>query len=63
MEGSKSEEFLCKQGSCFVDVRNLAEAHVKSLEVEKAGGERIIVSAGKCLAGQSSSYRHINLQF
>jgi nucleoside-diphosphate-sugar epimerase len=49
VEGSQSEEFL-KHGSCFIDVRNLAEAHVKSLEIEEAGGERIIVSAGKYIA-------------
>jgi len=46
IEGFKSEDYLCKQGSCFVHVRVLAAAHMKSLEIEKAGGERIIVSAG-----------------
>lgn len=46
MEGSKSEEVLCTQGSCWVDVRDIAEAHVRSLEKEAAGGERIIVSVG-----------------
>jgi hypothetical protein len=56
VEGSMSEDFLCKQGSCFIDVRDLAEAHVKSLEKEKAGGERIIVSAGKSMANQLYIY-------
>ncbi|KAK7471936.1 hypothetical protein VKT23_000042 [Stygiomarasmius scandens] len=35
-----------KAGSTWVDVRDLAEAHVRALEREEAGGERIIVSAG-----------------
>ncbi|KIK57462.1 hypothetical protein GYMLUDRAFT_46356 [Collybiopsis luxurians FD-317 M1] len=30
----------------WVDVRDIAEAHVRALEVEAAGGERMIVSAG-----------------
>ena len=34
------------QGSCWIDVRDLGEAHVRALEKEAAGGERIIVSAG-----------------
>ncbi|KAF8917831.1 hypothetical protein CPB85DRAFT_1373979 [Mucidula mucida] len=33
-------------GSCWIDVRNLGEAHVLSLEKAAAGGERIIISAG-----------------
>ncbi|KAL4069134.1 hypothetical protein V8B97DRAFT_1963928 [Scleroderma yunnanense] len=38
-------EFLSKNGSCWVDVRDLAEAHRLALEKEEAGGERIIISA------------------
>ncbi|KAJ3501157.1 hypothetical protein NMY22_g19021 [Coprinellus aureogranulatus] len=34
------------QGYAWVDVRDIAEAHVRSLEKEEAGGERIIVSSG-----------------
>ncbi|KAF6750212.1 D-lactaldehyde dehydrogenase [Ephemerocybe angulata] len=30
----------------WVDVRDIAEAHVRAMEVEEAGGERIIVSEG-----------------
>ncbi|KAF8583135.1 NAD(P)-binding protein [Ramaria rubella] len=30
----------------YVDVRDLADAHVKALEIEEAGNERFIVSAG-----------------
>lgn len=33
----------------WIDVRDLAEAHVRSLEKEEAGGERIIVSGGTCI--------------
>lgn len=44
--GGKTHEDLVKQGSSWVDVRDLAEAHVKVLEKEEAGGERIIISSG-----------------
>lgn len=40
------EELAGVQGS-FVDVRDVARAHVRALEVGKAGGERVIVSAGE----------------
>jgi nucleoside-diphosphate-sugar epimerase len=33
------------QGS-WVDVRDLAEAHIRALEVEDAGGKRFIISGG-----------------
>ncbi|KAJ7731808.1 NAD-P-binding protein [Mycena maculata] len=33
-------------GACWVDVRDLALAHVRALQKEAAGAERIIVSAG-----------------
>lgn len=32
--------------SCWVDVRDLAEAQARALVREGAGGERIIISAG-----------------
>ncbi|KAJ8581220.1 NAD(P)-binding protein [Rhizopogon salebrosus TDB-379] len=41
-----SNELLASTGTCWIDVRDLANAHVLSLEKEGAGGERIIVSAG-----------------
>jgi hypothetical protein len=41
----KSEEFLYSS-SAWVDVRDLALAHVLALQKKDAGGERIIVSAG-----------------
>jgi len=43
--GGRTEAEL-KQNSGWVDVRDLGEAHVRTLKEEKAGGERIIVSAG-----------------
>ncbi|PBK61528.1 D-lactaldehyde dehydrogenase [Armillaria solidipes] len=46
VSGSMSPEDMATQGHCWVDVRDLAEAHVRALFVEAAGGERIIVSAG-----------------
>ncbi|KAG1731354.1 uncharacterized protein EDB91DRAFT_1154692 [Suillus paluster] len=41
-----TNEFLASTGTCWTDVRDLAGAHVLSLEKEAAGGERIIISAG-----------------
>ncbi|KAF7437550.1 methylglyoxal reductase (NADPH-dependent) gre2 [Pleurotus ostreatus] len=41
-----SSETLTPTGSCWIDVRDLAEGHAKALEVPDAGGERIIISAG-----------------
>ncbi|KIY74213.1 D-lactaldehyde dehydrogenase [Cylindrobasidium torrendii FP15055 ss-10] len=39
------ETAYLKSGGCWVDVRDIAEAHVRSLEREAAGGERIIIAA------------------
>ncbi|KAG2137915.1 hypothetical protein DEU56DRAFT_736589 [Suillus clintonianus] len=41
-----TNEFLASNGTAWIDVRDLAEAHVLSLQKEAAGGERMIVSAG-----------------
>lgn len=35
-------------GHNFVDVRDVAEAHLKALEIEEAGGQRFILASGKC---------------
>lgn len=43
--GGKTEAEL-KQASSWVNVADLAEAHVRALKEEKAGGERFIVAAG-----------------
>ncbi|KAJ7597563.1 D-lactaldehyde dehydrogenase [Mycena floridula] len=45
LKAEPSAEFLLS-GNSWVDVRDLAEAHVLALEKESAGGERFIVSAG-----------------
>ncbi|KAF9235760.1 hypothetical protein BU15DRAFT_89474 [Melanogaster broomeanus] len=39
-------DFLANTGTCWIDVRDLAEAHTLALETEAAGGERFIVSSG-----------------
>lgn len=39
-------DFLAKGGGCWVDVRDLAEAHRLALEKQEAGGERIIICSG-----------------
>lgn len=45
--GEKDKDQLGeKNGYAWVDVRDVAEAHVRSLEKGEAGGERIIVSSG-----------------
>ncbi|KAJ8508026.1 hypothetical protein ONZ45_g9660 [Pleurotus djamor] len=41
-----SPEALKTTGSCWIDVRDLAEGHVRALEIPEAGGERVIISAG-----------------
>ncbi|OCH88518.1 NAD-P-binding protein [Obba rivulosa] len=46
IKGGKDKAALSSLGSCWIDVRDLAEAHVRVLKVPEAGGERIIVSAG-----------------
>lgn len=44
--GGKSLQDLKAPGGAWIDVRDLASAHVLALEKDAAGGERIIVSAG-----------------
>ncbi|EIN05399.1 D-lactaldehyde dehydrogenase [Punctularia strigosozonata HHB-11173 SS5] len=46
VKGTKDENTLATSGSCWIDVRDLAEAHRLAIEKEAAGGERIIVSGG-----------------
>jgi len=46
MANAVGNEFLANEGTCWIDVRDLAEAHALALEKQVAGGERIIVSAG-----------------
>ncbi|KAF8877683.1 hypothetical protein BD779DRAFT_1237798 [Infundibulicybe gibba] len=44
--GIRDNEALATDGVAWVDVRDLAEGHVRALEREEAGGERIIISGG-----------------
>ncbi|TCD64033.1 methylglyoxal reductase (NADPH-dependent) gre2 [Steccherinum ochraceum] len=48
LKGTKDsdKEFLAKVGSSWVDVRDVAKAHVLALKTVDAGGQRIIVSTG-----------------
>lgn len=42
-----SDEQLLMGGTSYIDVRNLADAHVLALEKDAAAGKRIIISAGE----------------
>ena len=44
-------------GGSWVDVRDLAEAHVLALERESAGGQRIIASAGQWIWQEWGEYQ------
>ena len=46
-ENSKDEKQLTVSVNSWVDVRDVAEAHVVALEKPEAGGERILFAAGK----------------
>ncbi|KAH9918743.1 NAD(P)-binding protein [Epithele typhae] len=46
VKGAKTTEQLATVGSSYVDVRDLALAHVLALQKQDAAGQRIIVSAG-----------------
>lgn len=49
-ENAKDGEAAAISKYSWVDVRDVAEAHVVALEKPEAGGERILFSAGKfCL--------------
>lgn len=44
--GKLSNEALASASNCWIDVRDLANAHVLAAEKEAAGGERMIVASG-----------------
>lgn len=46
-KNNKNDEEVIASVFSWVDVRDIAEAHVVALEKPQAGGERIIFSAGK----------------
>ena len=47
--GKKDNATLATIGSAWIDVRDLGLAHVLAAQKEEAGGERVIVSAGRSL--------------
>ncbi|KAI0691865.1 NAD-P-binding protein [Cytidiella melzeri] len=47
VKGGKDNDALVSGGSEWIDVRDIALAHVLALQKVDAGGERIIISAGK----------------
>ncbi|THG93230.1 hypothetical protein EW026_g7951, partial [Hermanssonia centrifuga] len=46
VKGKKDDAFLANMGLEWIDVRDLALAHILSLQKEAAGGNRFIVSSG-----------------
>jgi len=46
-KNGKNDEEVAASNRSWVDVRDIAEAHVVALEKPEAGGERILFSAGK----------------
>ena len=45
--GGQTAHQLVTHGPAWIDVRDLALAHVRALQVQEAGGERIIIYSGK----------------
>jgi hypothetical protein len=54
-----SDPATLRGGACWVDVRDLARAHVLSLLKAEAGGERFIVSAGAYVWQEWCTFRFI----
>lgn len=44
--GGKDNNFLTTAGGCWVDVRDIALAHVKAIKTPEASEQRVIISAG-----------------
>ena len=53
IKANVDEASLVQGGGAWIDVRDLSLAHLLALENETAGGERIIVCAGKSYTIQS----------
>lgn len=47
LHGSKKEEDLPGPAGCVVDVRDVAAAHIRAIQVEEAGGQRFAPTIGK----------------
>jgi len=46
LKGAKKDEELAAGAGCWVDVRDVAQAHLRGIQVEEAAGSRYIISAG-----------------
>lgn len=46
LKGAKDDKTLATLGSCWIDVRDLALAHILAIEKQEAGGNRFLVSQG-----------------
>lgn len=44
---SGSAAALAPDGACWINVRDLVEAHIRAVQRVEAGGERIIISPGQ----------------
>ncbi|VDB84651.1 unnamed protein product [Peniophora sp. CBMAI 1063] len=49
---------LLKTGTGWIDVRDIALAHVLAGQKDEAGGQRIIISAGDCVVGDLNRVAH-----
>ena len=53
---------LTTPGQAWTDVRDVAEAHVLSLEVPGAGGERIMICAGRMVWQDWRTWLYLHLR-
>jgi nucleoside-diphosphate-sugar epimerase len=63
---SLDAQLFINSNAAWIDVRDIADAHVASIEKEAAGGERMIVTAGEFLWHDWSAYLPLsimNLEF
>jgi nucleoside-diphosphate-sugar epimerase len=54
--GGKTDAQLAESDGSWVDVRDLANAHVRALEKEEAADQRIIISAGKIISSSAAYF-------
>ena len=57
--GQLTENDYLKSEARWIDVRDLANAHILAIEVEKAGGNRFICTAGEYVWQDWRAYSHI----
>jgi len=44
LKGDKTDDELAAHAGCWIDVRDLAQAHMRAIQVEEAGGSRYVLS-------------------